>query len=238
MIVTCPACATRYLIDPRALGIGGRTVRCTHCGQTWTQAPAEDAPRRVDLPPPGAIAVPPPRPPPPPPRPRPVPVSAPNVGDEAVAYASKPVRAPARRGGGAIPIAVILGVILGVLWYGREFIMAEVPALSPVYAALGLAADAQAGLEFRRVTSNRVEQDGRPTLVIEGEVANVSHAARRVPPVRVTLEDADKHPLRSWMVTTTRDRLRPGETAAFHSSIADPGGNSAGASVAFATGAD
>jgi predicted Zn finger-like uncharacterized protein len=49
MIVTCPVCGARYLADPRALGTTGRWVRCTRCNHVWDQAPAEDAPRRVDL---------------------------------------------------------------------------------------------------------------------------------------------------------------------------------------------
>src|SRR6185437_2832494 len=49
MIVTCPVCSTRYLVDPRALGSAGRLVRCANCSHTWQQAPPEDAPRRIDL---------------------------------------------------------------------------------------------------------------------------------------------------------------------------------------------
>jgi predicted Zn finger-like uncharacterized protein len=49
MIVTCPVCSTRYLVDPRALGSAGRLVRCASCSHTWQQAPPEDAPRRIDL---------------------------------------------------------------------------------------------------------------------------------------------------------------------------------------------
>src|SRR5271166_4304795 len=49
MIVTCPACATRYLVDPRALGSAGRTVRCANCAQTWHQTPPEDLPLTVAL---------------------------------------------------------------------------------------------------------------------------------------------------------------------------------------------
>src|SRR5690348_9155001 len=49
MIVTCPVCSTRYLVDPRALGGAGRLVRCANCAHTWQQAPPADAPRRIDL---------------------------------------------------------------------------------------------------------------------------------------------------------------------------------------------
>ncbi len=39
MIVTCPACSTRYNIQPIALGGAGRKVRCSKCGHNWVQPP-------------------------------------------------------------------------------------------------------------------------------------------------------------------------------------------------------
>ena len=35
MLIVCPNCATSYMIDPSALGSGGRTVRCARCKTTW-----------------------------------------------------------------------------------------------------------------------------------------------------------------------------------------------------------
>src|SRR5260221_4647694 len=52
MIVTCPSCATRYIVDPKALGPAGRMVRCANCKNTWMQAPPADMPKPVDVEPP------------------------------------------------------------------------------------------------------------------------------------------------------------------------------------------
>ena len=52
MILSCPSCATRYLIDPAALGETGRMVRCARCSHTWTERPPEDMPKQVDVLPP------------------------------------------------------------------------------------------------------------------------------------------------------------------------------------------
>jgi predicted Zn finger-like uncharacterized protein len=45
MIIGCPACRTRYLVDERALGgRAGRTVRCATCGHTWHQSAPPELP--------------------------------------------------------------------------------------------------------------------------------------------------------------------------------------------------
>ena len=67
MKLTCPACATRYLVDPRALGAAGRKVRCARCKHVWFQTPpaAEAIPvglvQPAPPPPPPAEELPPPR---------------------------------------------------------------------------------------------------------------------------------------------------------------------------------
>jgi predicted Zn finger-like uncharacterized protein len=43
MKLTCPACATRYLVDPRAIGASGRKVRCARCKHVWHAAAPEGA---------------------------------------------------------------------------------------------------------------------------------------------------------------------------------------------------
>jgi len=44
MIVTCPNCRTRYLVDDAALGSpAGRRVRCASCGNLWTHSSEVEA---------------------------------------------------------------------------------------------------------------------------------------------------------------------------------------------------
>ena len=53
MIITCPSCAARYVVDPVKIGPNGRTVKCAKCGHAWAEtAPPPDA--DADTPPPTA----------------------------------------------------------------------------------------------------------------------------------------------------------------------------------------
>ncbi|WP_341915251.1 zinc-ribbon domain-containing protein [Ferrovibrio terrae] len=52
MILTCPACATRFQVDPTAFGAAPRKVRCSVCRNTWQQEPLpEPAPPPPPAPP-------------------------------------------------------------------------------------------------------------------------------------------------------------------------------------------
>jgi predicted Zn finger-like uncharacterized protein len=42
MYIVCPHCTTSYAIDPAALGVAGRNVRCSRCKEVWLAHP-EDA---------------------------------------------------------------------------------------------------------------------------------------------------------------------------------------------------
>ncbi len=45
MIITCPACATRYTVAPEVFPASGRSVKCARCERVWHATPeAEDPP--------------------------------------------------------------------------------------------------------------------------------------------------------------------------------------------------
>jgi predicted Zn finger-like uncharacterized protein len=208
MIATCPACSTRYLVDPGALGPTGRLVRCASCAHTWHLEPAADAPRRVDLPPPES-----------PP--------APQVPLGGAGRVQLPALSPQRRRlsavGWAAYVIVLAGVIAGGLWWTREQVVSRWPPAARYYQMLGIPVEAaQGSFDFHNVTPTRDIENGLPTLVIQGEVVNVSSVARQVPKLKVTLLDGSSHELQSWSFTVSDDRLLPGASAPFRTSIAQP----------------
>ncbi|MCC7273139.1 MAG: zinc-ribbon domain-containing protein [Alphaproteobacteria bacterium] len=216
MILTCPACLTRYLVDPRSLGVAGRAVRCAHCGATWHQIPPADAPRRVDV-------VPPPDP------------------DMPVVRTNLPaLRPPPRRPPNYLPWTLAVAAMVGAVVIGhlaRERIVEAWPPAAKVYAMLGLRVEPLgAGLEIRGIVTERRMAGAEPELMVTGEIANASSEERTVPRLRAVLKDAGERAISSWTFPASGTRLLPGETTTFTTTVRDPDRRAAGLSITFTKG--
>ena len=44
MILTCPRCAARYVVGEDQVGLQGRKVKCTACGEIWRAKPESPEP--------------------------------------------------------------------------------------------------------------------------------------------------------------------------------------------------
>jgi len=236
MIVTCPACSVRYLVDPGALGAKGRTVRCARCSHTWHQeAPADARPIVIAA---TAVA----------PEPAPQPGDSPRVPQAEPAQVPRSeerirlpaVARPKRPWGPAIAWASAAAIVAGLGWLTvteRNVVVGLVPQAARLYALMGLDLDAAGlGLEFRNVTTSRDMENGLPALVIDGQVTNVSKVPRTVPKLVAVLRDRSEHELQDWSFTTATNKLGPGESVPFHTSITQPAEEAAGVVVTFAAG--
>lgn len=238
MIVTCPSCAVRYVVDPRALGAKGRTVRCARCGHTWHHdappetlqepAPPAKAPE-VSAAAASAAAV------PASPRERAAPVVAAQEDRVQLPALSRPPRRWATALIWAASLLLLLVGLVAAAIVERGRVVSMLPAAARFYALAGFpVSDVGAGLVFRNVTTSRDMDNGLPTLVIEGEVTNVSSVTRAVPKLVAILRDRGEHELQEQNFAVDAASLLPGQSVPFHTAISQPAEEASGVIVTFA----
>jgi predicted Zn finger-like uncharacterized protein len=192
MILTCPACRTRYQVDDAALARSAeRTVRCASCGHSWQHlTPPPLTIRAADAPPaaPATLEV----------SPRP-----------AITVPPTPRR---RRGGFGLLLLLLLltGLAAGTILH-RDRIVTLWPGAARLYELVHLNGEAPgAGLEVAIKTTHNA--DG---VIVEGTITNRLSIPAMVPNLRIVLRDASQKELAVKVIDPPRDRLLPGETAPF-----------------------
>src|SRR5579885_2318320 len=213
MIVVCPNCSTRYLVDPRALGAGGRRVRCAQCSHTWHHKPPPEALAALEQVAPVPVSE--------PPRPERIEptLERPPLEEEPEHKIQLPaIAAPRRRPWLAVAWIVLLlvvGLAAGAAVWERDAVIRTWPPSARLYALFGLAV-AQPG-DVLKVTAQarRADENGVPRLVIEGEVAS-------------------KRVVQAWSFDVSTERLLPGASGPFTTSVARPNESATDMSVTFA----
>lgn len=213
MILTCPACASRFSLDTSALGATGRRVRCGQCRHVWHAAPeveieVEEGPQPPE---PASVRVAPPD-------------DAPPIRPS-IARSQAP-RAPRRRGGAGLAwalFALVIILVVGGAVVAKDEIRAAWPDSERLYSAFGIANVAVgAGLDLRKVSWKRDMAENVPLLAIEGEVANASSNVRSVPKIRAAIVGKDGKELKSWVFAPPKLNLIPGESVPFHTELRNP----------------
>ena len=193
MILTCSSCSTRYYADDAAVGPAGRTVRCAACGFSWFAEPqlelrdtASGLESRLE------------------------PVSepltrerverlrraaeqagpAPSAAAKFRAQQAEKMRRERMRATavawGATGVAVAASAT-GMVAFRQD--VAELwPRSASAFAALGLDVNVY-GLEFYDISVERAFEGPTPVLLVSGEVRNIGHEDKLVPPVRLSLRD-------------------------------------------------
>ena len=208
MILTCPSCTTRYLVDPVAVGPEGREVRCAKCGHQWFEI-APPPPLLLDQPAPEEAAS----------------AAAPPAPD---ADATPPgatrlpaLRPPPRRrsGLGWALLAVFVLLVLGGLYAGRDQVMQVLPQTRPLYQQVGLYQPPQPPppLVVRNVAPAFKREGDTLSIVVTGEVFNPAAVSQDLPGLRIALRDGERRELRNWTLTLPAARLEPGATMTFAS---------------------
>ncbi|GAB4228068.1 MAG: zinc-ribbon domain-containing protein [Kiloniellaceae bacterium] len=197
MIVSCPACESRFEVDQEQLGHDGRIVRCGKCGNCWHQMPDND-PR-------AAVAA---APPPPPAR-----------------RAAQPPKKKKSRAAlvGWILLLFFIGGLVAGGWFERQRIVAQFPQLADVYALLGVPVDPPGPvLKLSDVALDRDVVEGDTVIIVRGVVSNISDRKQEVPSLRAQLTNGSGEILAEWTFEVPQAELDAGGSVAFETETKNP----------------
>lgn len=202
MILTCPACNTRYVVPDGAVGTTGRQVRCASCKHSWFQEP-DRAPAEPSQPA-AAPAAPDENVPP-----QPIPEAEPEQAPEPIyePHSDEPERRPRRWGLWILLAALALAAGLAAAWY-----------LGMIDIGRGnerASADDVLEIEYTRTPERALLESGNELLRVYGRVVNTSAQVQRVPPIRAELRDATGRIVHSFSISAPVAELRPKESATF-----------------------
>lgn len=254
-IIECPFCQTKFYVWLSLL-TERRKVKCSSCGNAWFQDPYEtEKPLEETTPQEDLKSNPPPLP---------VEPSKSKVAEEEL----KPIRFISNetekkkdmepvpefakdhsfeeeegQGKGKTKKRLYVGLILLFLLVfvgGRNYIVKMVPDMGIIYRSLGISLDAgRQGFELRNTSWYEMVDKGIPSIVVNGELTNMSNQVRTSPAIQITLRGSGGcHPMDlasyifgddkavgkdglcvvdQWSVNASYDRLLPGQVVSFSS---------------------
>lgn len=204
MIITCPACDRRYLVEDYALGEHGRDLRCAVCGHGWFQ---ELQPlNSVDFSPLDAVY--------------------PELDDAQPSFLKRIFRWGLVLG--------ILSALLSGIYLKREKITEMYPPAAYIFETLGIPIKtAHLDIIITHLLPTRVKIDHEDYFVLKGEIKNPTDSVHQIPSLQVTLLGSCERAtlfskirtklkgverwciLDQWQHKWFETRLPPGETLAF-----------------------
>ena len=246
MFLVCNGCATKYKLNPAALGVGGRMVRCTECGSIWFQPPlqedktqAEDAPLAKDSAAEESL------------------LDQIGFGQESadagednfanmlgqrqtsekipdvVVPSSKTFSIPVVEyrpmGMGAGQFGMFIFLLLcffsaSILFVLRQPLTVQFPAFSTLYAAIGMPVRAPGeGLRLSELAAGNTINRAEKALTISAKIDNISKEKLDYPPMRVTVFSHYGAALQEWDIKTSAGKtIVSGESVPIKAEFKDP----------------
>ena len=200
MIVVCPHCLKRYMLDDNLLPQEGRQVRCLSCHHIWRQIP--DLPSLIN--PPSSLK-------------------------GTIDMAVEPAFSSEKQNGwvGWMIFLTVFITLFYFLSFERDWVVKLWPPSERLYELVGLqVTPSGAGLSLINTTS-LIQQDGSTEMIrVVGDITNTTDRMRPIPPLKIKLMGATSHPkcltlsekecvLDYWEHRLSENSLLPGEKIHF-----------------------
>jgi predicted Zn finger-like uncharacterized protein len=214
MILVCPECKTRYVVEASLFALGPRQVRCAKCKHGWKA----ELPNDIDV-----VAPPPLEPDPIPETVAPVPEGSnlPTVTEKVPKFYFKLNLTKTQRLATMLTCAVVL-VLLVVF---RQPVVNRWAFMEPIYTFAGLYVYHPGDeLEFQQVRSELKYDGGVTKLVLSGKIKNKTKKSQTVPNIVADAIGPDGVAIQSWQIDAPTARLDPEAEASFTSAINAPQG--------------
>lgn len=217
MILSCPACSTRFAVPDDAMATS-RRLRCARCQHVWQTAshdaaPAEEPQAFAAMLAAAGVSYPAFAPPP----------SLSENFQQTLDRAAKSLPRLPRRLAWAISLLLLLLTLL-TGYLGRETLAARFEFLERFYIALGLVLPPPVeSFDLQLQKAEKCLISGRDMLCLNGQVVNRAGKALKPPTIYITalnhagneFTDAEGRAILTWQVKDTGSKLLPGEARDF-----------------------
>lgn len=212
MIITCPACAKRYLVEETAIHETGRHVQCIACQHEWFFRPISETPKHNQ------------------------------VQFDTIGVNSLVARSGASFSSTWIIMVSLLIVMTAGTYFARHRIAVHFPKSVKIFQIIGIPLELKTSkLMLENIKPFFVSNNANNELIVTGEIFNNSEQVQQVPTLRITaLGDCSKAPIyekalakvfkkndglcavAKWTYTPSSFRLFPGEKLSFETKSEGP----------------